>query len=75
MASNYNSKVQIEKMKQLTAAYNELKKDLDLRLEMIVADLDNSGHREFWYNRWKNIHNLMEADYFKRMDKITKGEI
>ena len=62
-------------MKQLTTAYNDLKKDLDHRIEMIIAELDVAEEREFWYNKWKNTHILMEADYLRWMDGITKREI
>ena len=62
-------------MKQLTAAYNDLKKELDQRLETIIAELDNAKDRDFWYKRWKITHTLMEADYLRWMDGITKGEM
>ena len=75
MASTHNSKIQGEKMKQLTAAYNDLKKELDQRLEAIIAELDNAKDRDFWYKRWEITHTLMEADYLRWMDGITKGEM
>ena len=75
MASEYSSKVQIEKLKQLTTAYNDLVKELDGRLEAIVAELDNPNERKFWYDRWKIIYHLMTADYNKRMEGIANGEI
>lgn len=75
MASEYSAKVQIEKIKQLTLAFNELKKELDDRLEAIVADLDDPKDRQFWYDRWTITHHLMQADYDKRMEGIEKGEI
>ena len=75
MASEYSSKVQIEKIKQLTIAYNELKKELDDRLEDIVTELEDPKDRQSWYDKWKNTHQLMQADYNKRMEEIEKGEI
>ena len=65
----------MEKMKQLTSAYNDLKRDLDERLEMIITELNNAEERQIWYDKWKNAHTLMVADYLRWMDGITKGEM
>ena len=73
MATNYQANTQIEKMQQLKTAYNKLVNDLDQRLKANIADLDDPAERNFWYNRWRIIHELILADYFKWMDDIVMG--
>lgn len=75
MATNFEANKQIEKMKQLKIAYDKLVINLDARLKRNIADLDDRAARNFWYNRWKIIHELMLADYFKCMDDIVMGRI
>lgn len=75
MALEYSSTIQIEKMKQLTIAYNELKQDLDDRLQAIVSKFDDPKDRESWYNIWRFTHNAMRSDYNRKMEEIQKGEI